>query len=188
MSKTDNQKETKSQGEATFPFGKIVGLRGLKGEVKVRPSTNSPEILVSVTHVKTKATKHFPSVELEVEDMHFDKRMFHLSFVDHPDRSSVEHLMGAELFTWEDQLEELAEEEFWVKDLVGMTVVKEDGEEVGRVVSIMYGGNDILEVRRDGDPKDKTILIPFVKSIVPHVHVAEKKIVVADLPGLLDYQ
>jgi 16S rRNA processing protein RimM len=174
--------------EPTFAFGKIVGLHGLRGEVKVRPTSNSPEILASVQNVRTKATKHFPSVDLEIDSIHFDKRMYYLCFVGYDDRTSVEHLMGAELLTWEDQLEELAEEEFWVKDLVGMTAYKENGEVVGNIVGIMYGGNDLLEIKREGDPADKSILIPFVKTLVPTVNLREKRVIVADIPGLLEPQ
>jgi 16S rRNA processing protein RimM len=89
---------------------------------------------------------------------------------------------------WEDEIDELEEEEFWIKDLVGLTVFKESGEEVGKIVDIVYGGNDLLEVRRDQDPPGKTILIPFVKTIVPTINLSEKKIVVADIPGLFEAQ
>jgi 16S rRNA processing protein RimM len=175
-------------GEPTFNYGKIVGFRGLDGEVKVRPSCNSPEVLVNIKHIRTKGTKYVPSTDLEVESSHFDKRMYYLCFAGYEDRTSVEHLMGAELLTWEEELEELEEEEFWVKDLVGLTVYKEDGEKVGQIIGIRYGGNDLLEVKRDGDPPDKTILIPFVKTLVPVVNMSEGKVVVADVPGLLEAQ
>jgi 16S rRNA processing protein RimM len=172
----------------TFYFGKIVGLKGLSGEVKVRPSCNSPEILAGVRHLRTKASRHYPACDLEIECTYFDKRMYFLSFVGYEDRTSVEHLMGAELLTWEEELDDLSQDEFWVKDLVGMTVFKETGEEVGLVIGIRYSGNDLLEVRRESDPPGKTILIPFVKSLVPTVNLSQKRLVVADLPGLLEAQ
>lgn len=174
--------------QPTFAFGKIVGFHGLQGEVKVRPHPNKPEILGSVKHLRTKPTPHFPGVDLEIESSHFDKRMYYLCFESYPDRTSVEHLMGAELLAWEEELEELEEEEFWVKDLVGMTAYKENGEEIGKVVDIIYGGNDLLEIRRENDPPGKTILVPFVKNIVPTVNLKERKISIADIPGLLEPQ
>jgi 16S rRNA processing protein RimM len=176
------------KGEPTFFFGTVVGFHGLGGQVKVRPSCNSPEILVGVRNVLTKDRKHFPASRLEIESLSFEKRICRLTFVGYEDRSSVEDLMGAELFTWTDELQELSEEEFWVKDLVGMTVYKENGEEVGRVIGIRYSGNDLLEVRRSDDPPGKTILIPFVKSIVPTVNLSEKRLVIIELAGLLEAQ
>ena len=187
-SKNNGKASTSRDTEPTFHFGKIVGFHGLQGEVKVRPVPNKPEILASVIHLRSKASKHVPAFDLEIDTSHFDKRMYYLSFVGYPDRTSVEILGGAELYTWEDELEELEEEEFWVKDLVGMTVLKESGEEVGKVVDIIYGGNDILEIRRPGDAPGKTILIPFVKSLVPTVNLSEKNILVKDLEGLFESQ
>lgn len=187
-SKKNNDSAAPRDTEPSFHFGKIVGFHGLQGEVKVRPVPNKPEILASVQRVRSKASKHVPSFELEIDTSYFDKRMYFLSFVGYPDRTSVEILGGAELYTWEDQLEELEEEEFWVKDLVGMTVLKESGEEIGKVVDIIYSGNDILEVRRPDDPPGKTILIPFVKDLVPTVNMGEKRILVKDLEGLFESQ
>ena len=171
-----------------FSFGKIVGFHGLSGQVKVRPGTNKPELLENVTRVRTKENKHFPAVDLEIESSEFDKRMYYLRFVGYEDRTSVEHLMGAELLAWDAELSSLEEEEFWVKDLVGMTVFKENGEEVGRIVDVIYSGNDLLEIRRESDPPGKTILLPFVKAIVPTVDLAGRKVFVADIPGLLEAQ
>ena len=174
--------------EPEFSFGKIVGFHGLDGEVKVRPTCNSPKILAGVRNVRTRATKHVPACQLEIDSIHFERRMYFLSFAGYPDRSSVEHLMGAELLTWESELGDLDSEEFWVKDLVGMTVYKQSGEEVGCVVGIRYSGNDLLEVRRESDPPGKTIFIPFVKAIVPVVDMSGKRLEIVELPGLLEAQ
>lgn len=69
-----------------------------------------------------------------------------------------------------------------------MKVLNERSEEIGEVVDIVYGGNDLLEVRRPQDPPGKTILIPFVKSIVPTVDMEARKIVIAEIEGLLEAQ
>lgn len=188
MSNDSESKDIFSTKEPTFVFGKIIGFHGLQGVVKVRPECNKPEVLAHVSRVRTKETKQFPATDLEIDSSDFDKRMYYLSFADYADRSAVEHLMGAVLMAWEDEIDELEEEEFWIKDLVGLTVVKENGEEVGKIVDIVYGGNDLLEVRREEDPPGKTILIPFVKSIVPTINLSEKKVVIADIPGLLEAQ
>lgn len=183
-----DERETEGKEKPTFPFGKIVGFHGLKGEVKVRPSTNNPDLLLEVETVQTKETPHYHPINLEITSLEFDKRLFYLTFEGYEDRNSVEHLMGAELFTWEDQILELEEEEFWIKDLIGMKVVNERQEEIGEVIDIVYGGNDLLEIRRPDDPPNKTILIPFVKSLVPIVDKTARKIVITELEGLLEAQ
>lgn len=175
-------------GEPTFSYGKVVGFHGLDGQVKVRPSTNNPEILEAVVHLRTKTTPQYPSTDLEIRNAHFDKRMFFLYFEGYKDRTSVEHIMGAELLAWEDELGSLSEDEFWVKELVGMIACKENGDEIGKVIDIIYSGNDLLEIRRENDPPGKTILVPFVKSIVPTVDMKRKIVVIKEIPGLLEAQ
>lgn len=183
-----NSVVSSSRGVANFPFGKIVGFHGLQGEVKVRPSSNKPELLEEVENVQTKETQYHPATDFTIISSHFDKKMYYLIFEGYQDRTSVEHLMGAELFTWEEELTELDEEEFWVKDLVGMSVVNQHNEHVGKVIDIVYGGNDLLEIQKPNDPPGKTVLIPFVKEIVPLVDKANKTITIAEIPGLLDAQ
>ncbi|MBY0550987.1 MAG: ribosome maturation factor RimM [Candidatus Obscuribacterales bacterium] len=171
-----------------FLVGRIVGFHGLSGEVKVRPATNNPELLLSVTSMRTGNTPHFPSVDLEVDSLVFDKRMLYVCFKGFEDRTSVEHLEGADLFAAEAELEPLEEEEFWVKDLVGLEVFTTEGKLVGRVVDIIYGGNDILEIKGADHPPEKSILIPFVKSLVPAVDLKAKRVEIVDVPGLLEAQ
>src|SRR5690606_35495027 len=119
--------------------------------------------------------------------------MLIMAFEGYRDRTSVEHLEGARLFCKEDELLPLEEEEFWVSDLVGLEVFTTQGARVGKVVSIISSGNDLLEVAPDsngnsGDAAGKTILVPFVKDIVPTVDMKGKKIEVVDIPGLLEPQ
>lgn len=186
MSKQENKKDESET--ANFPFGKVVGFHGLKGEIKVRPSTNNPELLLEVDSVQTKETKHCPKQTFQIRTLDFDKKLFFLTLEGYDDRTSVEELMGAEFLTWEDQVADLAEEEFWIKDLIGMKALRQSGEVIGDVVDIVYGGNDLLEIRRPSDPPGKTILVPFVKSIVPSVDMNLRQIVIADIDGLLEAQ
>lgn len=171
-----------------FLVGKVVGFHGLRGEVKVRPATNSPEILRSIKEIYATGGAHFDEVTLNVETLAFEKRMLYLSFIGYPDRTSVQHLEGAQLFVDESELEPLEEEEFWVKDLVGMEVFTTDGKSVGKIIDIIYGGNDILEIRSEEHPPGKSILIPFVKTLVPNVDMNKRRVEVIDVPGLLDPQ
>lgn len=177
-----------NSGSKNFLVGRIVGFHGLKGEVKVRPATNSPEILMNIVNVRTAATPHLPATNLEVDTIEVDKKMLFLSFKGFADRTSVQVFEGADLYVDEDQLEPLEEEEFWVKDLVGMEVVTTEGRSIGKVVDIIYGGNDLLEIRSEEHPPNKSILVPFVKDLVPVVKLKERRIEVVDVPGLLEPQ
>jgi 16S rRNA processing protein RimM len=104
------------------------------------------------------------------------------------DRNAVEHLEGAKVYCKESELLPLEEEEFWVTDLVGMDVVTTGGAEVGKVISVIAAGNDLLEIEPVGGAGGKTILVPFVKDMVPVVDSKNKRIEVVDVPGLLEPQ
>lgn len=180
--------EEASASQMNFLVGRIVGFHGLSGEVKIRPATNSPEILLNITTVRTKATPHYPSVELKIDGLTLEKRMLFASFQGYPDRTSVQHLEGADLYTADSQLSPLEEEEFWVRDLIGLEVYTTEGRLVGKVVDIIYGGNDLLEIKSDEHPAEKSILVPFVKNLVPGIDFKSRRIEVIDVPGLLEPQ
>lgn len=177
-----------SASDKNFLVGRVVGFHGLQGVVKVRPATNNPELLLSITSMRTGSTPRVPPVDLEVDTLEFEKRMLYVSFKGYDDRTAVQHLEGADLFASESELEPLEEEEFWVKDLVGLEVFTTEGKLVGKVVDIIYGGNDILEIKGIEHPPEKSILVPFVKSLVPAVDLKGGRVEVVDVPGLLEPQ
>lgn len=169
-----------------FFVGTVVGFHALGGEVKIKTSTNSPDLLVDVKSVRVETPGE--TEVLKVRSARIDKRMLMMSFKGLNDRSSVEHLEGAKVYCKEAELLPLDEEEFWVSDLVGMDVFTTDGAVVGKVVSIISAGNDLLEITPPNATDNKTILVPFVKDMVPIVDAKKKRIEVVDVPGLLEPQ
>lgn len=176
-----------------FLVGTVVGFQALAGEVKIRPSTNNPDLLAELTSVRVKYAggmnpeDAFAEV-LHVRTLRVEKRMLIMSFKGLLDRNAVEHLDGATLYCNESELLPLEEEEFWIADLVGMDVFTTDGALVGKVVTVISAGSDLLEVQSEKDAPGKTILIPFVKQIVPLVDMNGKRIEVTEIPGLLEAQ
>jgi 16S rRNA processing protein RimM len=177
-----------------FLIGTVVGFQALSGEVKIRTSTNSPDLLVDVKSVRVEFAKGMVTADddyasvLKVRDARIDRRLLVMSFVGLDDRNAVEHMDGAKLFCKESELLPLDEEEFWVSDLVGMEVFTTDGAPVGRVISIISAGNDLLEISAHDSTDGKTILVPFVKDIVPAIDAKKKRIEVVAVPGLLEPQ
>ncbi len=180
--------EAESLEAYDFPVGSVVGFLGLKGEVKVRPATNNPDLLLGVKHVLVRQKGQSGDCLLPVQSAHCDRRLLIMRFGGYTDRTSVEPLVGSELFARQSELAQLSCEEFWVKDLVGLRVFTTDGREIGSVCSIICGGNDLIEISSVGDPAGKTILVPFVKKLVPTVDLPGGRIEVVDLPGLLEPQ
>lgn len=170
----------------SFPIGKVIGFHGLRGTIKVLPSTNNPSLLLDVESAEVV----FPDgrkMETEVTDMKLQGKLLLINLKGFDDRTTAETLTGTELQTKRSELRDLEEEEFWVSDLVGMAVVTTSGAQVGTVQSVVDSANQLLEVAPPGGGS-KTILIPFVKDLVPEVSARTRTITVADIPGLLEPQ
>ncbi len=175
----------KHDGENLFPVGKVVGFRGLGGEVKIRPTTNSPEILLDIETVSITVSDG-RKLTASVKSARLEKRLLVVVFDEYKDRTAAEFLEDADVFVSREQLRDLDEEEWWVDDLVGLKVYTTSGAFVGFLLSVIDSGNQLLEIAtEDGD---KTILVPFVKELVPLVDIRAGRIEVESIPGLLEPQ
>jgi len=89
------------------------------------------------------------------------------------DRDQALLLIGSEIAVNNDQLAELAENEYYWKDLIGLAVINQDDVDLGKVTNLMEtGANDVLIVEGDRER-----LIPFTQGIaVLEVNLDEKLI------------
>lgn len=103
------------------------------------------------------------------------------------DRTQAEKLLGAIITTERKQIRDLDEDEFWMRDLLGLDVyATEGGERLGTICDIVGESGEFLEMKRADTGKADTVLIPFVRAIVPTVDVKAGRIEIVNLPGLLD--
>ncbi len=182
-------------------IGKIVSPQGMKGEMRVYPQTDFPERF----EVPGKRWLLHPNAT-EPEEVELVKGRFlsgknlyviQLAGVNYRDRA--EELRGCKLLVPQSDRPSLGEDEYHLMDLVGLPVfMQDDGELIGTVVDLINAGNDLLEVRlEEGDketiqnPKSKiqnpkTVLIPFVKEIVPVVDLEASRIEITPPIGLLE--
>lgn len=166
-----------------FSVGKIVGFLGLRGEIKIRPSTN-PRLVLGMDLVEIKLPSQ-PAFKAGIASIRFDKKLLIVKLEGYEDRTAVEQFEGADVFTSRDQLDELDDDEWFIKDLVGLTVFTTEGREIGKVSNVVGENGELLEISKLDKP-DATVLVPFVKNLVPVVDMNSKRIEVVDLPGLLD--
>ena len=99
-------------------------------------------------------------------------------------RNDAETLVGVTL-TAQVPADEIPTDdaEFYDRQLVGLQAQLADGRLVGQVADVMHGpAQDILVIRTNTGEK----LVPFVDALVPSVDVAEGRVTIADIPGLLD--
>ena len=164
-------------------IGKIVAAQGLKGEVRVNPSTDFPERFEVAGQRWLRMPKQQPeSVELERGRRIPGKNIFVVKFEHVTDRTQAESLRNAEILVRAGDRPDLEEDEYHVSDLIGLTVLDANTKEKLGVVTDLYSaGQDLLEVTDDQKQKH---LVPFVKEIVPVVDLVEEQVEVNAPPGL----
>lgn len=168
--------------EQRFQVGIITSSHGLRGEVKVYPTTDDPgrfRKLKQVILEKGKDVRH-----LEIEGVKFFKQFVILKFRGLDDISDVEHLRQAGLYVERKDAVKLKRDEFFIADLIGMRVEAEDGSALGTLKDVIStGANDVYDVTlEDG----KSLLIPAIRECILEVDVVNARMKVHLLEGLLD--
>ena len=193
------------QADDWLPVGQVVGVQGLRGELRVNPASDFPErFTVPGTRWLRGRNGAVKAIELMAGRQLPGKSLFVVRFKGINDRTAAEALVGQTLLVRADDRPDLADGEFHLLDLVGLEVrVNADGETgseavgseavgseavgsevIGTVTDLISGGNDLLEVElRDGG---RRVLIPFVETIVPKVHLEEGWLLLTPPPGLLE--
>ena len=98
-------------------------------------------------------------------------------FAEVPDRTAAEKLRGTVLTVPRSALPALDEGEFYYSDLLGLPVVTDTGEEIGRVCAVEnFGATEIVEIEK---PDGKKFMVPLTQQAVP-AWDAEKLTVNAD--------
>jgi 16S rRNA processing protein RimM len=154
-------------------LGVVIGAQGLKGEVKVKTFTETPETIAryGALHVKDGRSFRVTSSRAPKDDV------IVVQFEGVSDRNAAEALKGLELHVRREVLPKPAAQEFYQADLIGLRADDEEDRFIGKVVSIHnYGAGDVIEIARDDG---STVLLPFSKSFVPQVEIENGRIVVA---------
>ncbi|MGD1808876.1 ribosome maturation factor RimM [Dapis sp. BLCC M126] len=132
-------------------IGKIVAPQGLRGELRVYPSSDFPERflepgkrwLLSPGKIEPK------SIELLGGRYLSSKGLYVIELAGIENREQAEALRNSQLLIENGDRPQLEEDEFYVPDLIGLTVINQlNGETIGKVVSMISAGNDLLEVEK----------------------------------------
>lgn len=162
--------------------GVISSTHGLKGEVKVFPTTDDLERFRSLKHCVLDTGKEY--LELEVEGVKFFKKFAILKFQGIDQIEQAEKYKGKDLLVTREHAVELKEGEFFIADLLGFEVAEEDGILVGKLTNVLQtGANDVFEVTT---PEGKELLLPYIEDCVKKIDEEQKKITVYLMPGLVD--
>ncbi len=166
--------------------GQMIAAHGIKGGVRVRCSESALQKFLNLSQVQVHVNSVHGTTLCQLLAVQQNKGALVVFIEGVTDRNSAESLIGGELFVQRSDVTALEEDEWWIRDLVGFAAFTADGKCVGIVSDIIATGNTLLELTPSDQSRKGTILIPFVKEIVPHINVAEKRIEISPVPGLLD--
>lgn len=168
--------------ENLIRVGVISSTHGVRGEVKVYPTTDDVNRFKDLKNVILDAGRE--RMELEIQGVKFFKNMVILKFKGYDSIDDIEKYKGKDLLITRDQAVELGPDENFIFDLIGLRVVTEDGKDFGILTDVIKtGANDVYEVKT---AEGKEVLLPAIKECVLNVDLTEGLITVHIMDGLLD--
>ncbi|MFD0049283.1 ribosome maturation factor RimM [Actinomycetes bacterium NPDC127524] len=171
--------------EKMFNVGKIVNTHGIRGEIRVISKTDfSEERYQKGNILYLYMDNKSEPIPLTIEHHRVHKNFDLLTFEGYSNVNQVEAFKGGILKVPESQLGTLEEGEFYFHEIIGCEVFTDTGEEIGKITEILTpGANDVWVIK----PKTgKDVLIPYIPQIVKEVDIANQKIVITPMEGLLD--
>lgn len=168
--------------EDKFQVGVITSTHGVRGEVKVFPTTDDPHRFKRLKEVILDTGKD--EIVLEVEGVKFFKQFVILKFKGFDNINDIEKYRQKSLYVTRQNAVRLKKDEYFVADLMGMKVVDEQNAEIGILKDVMEtGANDVYVITMtDG----RELLLPAIKQCILHVDMESNVMQVHVLDGLLD--
>lgn len=167
--------------EQMLRVGVITSTHGVRGEVKVFPTTDDAKRFKTLKKVILDGRE---PLELSIEQVKFFKNMVILKFKGYDNINDVETWRQRDLLITRDQAVELKEDEYFITDLIGLTVVDEEEAVLGRVKDVLEtGANDVYVVELTGG---KELLLPAIKDCILNVDLEGGRMKVHVLDGLMD--
>ena len=166
-------------------IGEIVAPQGLKGDIRIKPSSDFPERFIKPGKRWIQKSNELPTeINLKKGILIPGKSIYVLSIEGVSNRNSAEEIIGWKLVIPVESRPELGENEYHYFDLIGLEARKGPNKTlIGYVTDLIKGGNDLLEIEL---VKGKKVLVPFVKEIIPEIKIKEKWLLINPPPGLLE--
>lgn len=167
--------------EEMLKVGIIVSTHGVRGEVKVFPTTDDPARFKGLKEVMLDAGKE--TIPLEIENVKFFKQFVILKFKGIDNINDIERYRKCPLMVTRENAVALGEGEYFVADMIGMETVTEDGERFGTLKDVLRtGANDVYVIE---SAKHGEVLIPAIKECVLNVDIEERRMRIHLMDGLI---
>ncbi|MGH7495159.1 MAG: ribosome maturation factor RimM [bacterium] len=165
-------------------IGIIIKPHGLRGVLKVRPTTDDPQRYRHLDRVRVylrgESLGEFQVQHAEIAT----PNLVLVKFAEHDSCDAVEPLRGAELKIARAECLPTSENQFYHFELIGLSVHTETGKVLGRIVEVIeHPGNDLWVVHDDAQNE---LLLPAISSVIKEVNLAKQYVIIIPVPGLLD--
>ena len=161
--------------------GVITQTHGIRGEVKVFPTTDDVNRFKKLKEVILDSGKE--RFTLTIEGVKFFKQFAILKFKGIDSINDIEKYKGRSLLVDRANAVKLKKDEYFIADMIGMTVYTEDGEELGNLKDVLEtGANDVYII---DSLKHGEVLVPAIKQCILDVDIEQGKMVVHLLEGLV---
>ena len=168
---------------AWIAVGEIVGAFGIRGEVKVLPQTDFPDRFARTPTLYLGDAR----APRAVQSARQHQRIVLLKLDGVDDETAAQRLRGLTLWIPESERTPLADNQFYLHDVVGLKVVHINGQPLGEVVDFITGsGNDLFVVR--ATPGGRDVLLPAVREFIRELDIPGGVLRVDPIPGLFDNQ
>ena len=165
-----------------FQIGVITQTHGIKGEVKVFPTTDDVKRFKRLEKVTIDSGKK--RFEAEIESVKFFKQFVILKFKGFDTIEDIQPYKQAKLLVDREHAVRLRKDEYFVADLIGTKVVSDEGTELGVMTDVIEtGANDVYVVKNS---EGEEILFPAIKDCVKEVYLENGVITLHVMDGLLD--
>lgn len=157
-------------------IGKVVTTHGVRGEIKVYPHTNVEKMFDKLKKICV------GDEEKKVISVKYAKGCPVLKLDGITTVEMAKELVGRQVFADEKDLPKLEEDSYYLKDIIGLNAVDENGVKIGEITDVIFtGANDVYAITT---PEDREILVPAVKEFVLKVSLESKTVTVKLIEGM----
>ncbi len=181
-----NRRNDVNVPDGYLAVGKIVGVHGLQGELKVELYTDFPERFEEGISLWAGRGGKDELQAVTISSARPHKNLMLLRLAQVASREAGEALRGTWLFVGEDEAVELEEDTFFVHDILGLQVVTDEGAALGRIGDVLFtGANEVYVVTGKNLPNGE-LLLPATDEVVRAIDLEQGVMTVHLIPGLLD--
>lgn len=167
--------------EELLQVGVITSTHGVRGEVKVYPTTDDATRFKQLKHVLLDTGKE--TLPLEIQGVKFFKQFVILKFKGIDNINDIERYKRCPILVERCDAVELEEDEYFIADMIGMAVETEEGKEFGTLKDVIEtGANDVYVI---DSIEHGEVLVPAIKECILNVNIEECRMKIHLMDGLV---